>query len=48
MRGSVAFRGDVNRLCIPKDMRKKQKIPLNIMWTPIRLNRAVVNFVPLL
>ena len=48
MRGSVAFQGDFNRLCIPKDVRKRQKVPLNIMWTPVRLNRAVVHFVPLL
>ena len=49
MQGSYAFQSDFDRLCPPPiDVRKQHKVPLNIMWTPVRVDSDVVHFVPLM
>ena len=47
-RGSKAFRSDFNQLCVPLKHRCRNCVPLNIMWTLMRVNGDIIHFVPLL
>ena len=46
-RGSYSFRSDFNRLCVPLYKHCRNCLPLNILWTPMRVN-GDIHFVPLL
>ena len=47
-RGSEAFRSNFNWLCVPLKHRCRNHVPLNIMWTPMRVNGDIIHFVSLL
>lgn len=48
LRGSVNFRSDFNRMCLPRDHLYRNRDPVVIMWTPTAVSSTVNHFVPLL